>query len=62
MSCLWHGLIKRKLLANSGLAAGADFPENSLMQIIFIALAKIYVVIALKALDVFWPKQTLAGI
>jgi hypothetical protein len=42
---------------NSSLAADADFSENLLLRIIFITLATMYVVISLKVLDAFWPKQ-----
>lgn len=45
------------ILVNSSLDEGADFSENFVLRIIFISMAAIYVVIALKVLDVFWPKQ-----
>lgn len=46
------------ILVNSSLAEGADFSENLVMRIIFITLATLYVVSALKVLDVFWPKRS----
>ena len=45
------------ILVNSSLAEGADFSENFVQRILFISLAAVYVVSALKVLDVFWPKK-----
>jgi len=45
------------LLVNSSLAEGADFSENFVMRVVLILLATIYVVVALRVLDAFWPKQ-----
>lgn len=47
------------VLVNSSMAEGADFSENLVMRIIFIAMATMYVVIVLKVLDAFWPKQSI---
>ncbi len=48
------------ILVNSSLAEGADFSENFVLRIIFISMASIYVVTALKVLNAFWP-QKMAG-
>jgi len=45
------------VLVSSSTGEGADFSENFVLRIVLISLAVIYVVIALKALDVFWPKK-----
>ena len=49
------------ILVNSSLAEGADFSEKFVTRIVLIAMAAIYVVFALKALDAFWPKKTVDG-
>lgn len=49
------------VLVNSSMAEGANFSENLVLRIIFITLATMYVVTALKLLDVFWPKQSVAS-
>ena len=46
------------ILVNSSLAEGAEFSDNFVTRIVFIAMAAIYVVFALKMLDAFWPKRT----
>ncbi len=45
------------VLVNSSLAEGSSFSEVLLLRILFISMAAIYVVTALKMLDVFWPKK-----
>jgi len=45
------------ILVNSSLAEGADFSENFVLRILFISMASIYVVAALKVLNVFWPQK-----
>jgi len=50
------------LLVNSSLAEGADFSENFVMRVVLILLATIYVVVALRILDAFWPKQKVVSI
>jgi len=45
------------VLVNSSLAEGSNFSEVLLLRILFISMAAIYVVIALKILTVFWPKK-----
>ena len=47
------------ILVNSSLAEDADFSENFVLRILFISLAAIYVVSALKVLDVFWPQRAM---
>ena len=49
------------ILVNSSLAEGADFSENFVLRILFISMAAIYVVTALKVLDVFWPKPVVVS-
>lgn len=44
------------ILVNSSLAEDADFTENFVLRTLFISMAAIYVVTALKVLDAFWPK------
>ena len=44
------------ILVNSSLAEGADFSENFVLRVVFISMAAIYVVVALKVLDVYWSK------
>ena len=44
------------ILVNSSLAEGADFSENFVMRILFISMASIYVVTALRILNVYWPQ------
>ena len=45
------------ILVNSSLEEGASFSEALFLRILFISLAAIYVVTALKVLAVFWPKK-----
>lgn len=45
------------ILVNSSLGEGSSFTEVLLLRILFISLAAIYVVIALKILNAFWPKK-----
>jgi hypothetical protein len=45
------------ILVNSSLSEGADFFEKFGLRIVLIALSAIYVVIALRILDAFWPKK-----
>ena len=45
------------LLVNSSMAEDADFSENFIMRVVLITMATIYVVMALKVLDAFWPKE-----
>jgi len=49
------------ILVNSSLAEGSDFSENFVLRILFISMAAIYVVIALKVLDVFWPIKSISS-
>jgi uncharacterized membrane protein YccC len=44
------------ILVNSSLAEGADFSENFVMRVLFISMASIYVVTALRVLNAFWPQ------
>jgi len=46
------------ILVNSSLGDSSDVTENFVMRTVFISMATIYVVIALKVLDAFWPKPT----
>lgn len=45
------------ILVNSSLAEGSSFSEVLLLRILFISMAAIYVVTALRVLGVFWPKK-----
>ena len=45
------------ILVNSSLAENANFSENFVLRILFISMAAIYVVTALRVLDVYWPKK-----
>jgi len=45
------------ILVNSSLGEGADFTEKFVLRVLFISLAAIYVVTALKVLDAYWPKK-----
>lgn len=45
------------ILVNSSLAEGADFSEKFVLRMLLISMATIYVVVALKALDAFWPRN-----
>lgn len=45
------------ILVNSSLAEGSDFSEAFILRILFISLAAIYVVVTLRVLDAFWPKE-----
>jgi len=48
------------ILVNSSLAEGADFSEKFIIRVVLIALSAIYVVLALKVLDAFWPARNTA--
>lgn len=50
------------ILVNSSLADDADFTENFVLRVLFISLATIYVVTALKVLDAFWPKKKVGSL
>jgi len=43
------------ILVNSSLDAGTDFGSNFIWRVIFLTLATIYVVVALRVLERFWP-------
>ncbi len=43
------------VLLNGSMAAGAVFSETFFVRLLLILLATVYVVFALKALDIFWP-------
>lgn len=45
------------ILVNSSLAEGSNFSEAFILRILFISLAAIYVVVTLRVLDAFWPKE-----
>jgi len=45
------------ILVNSSLGEGADFSEKFVIRVLLISIATIYVVVALKVLDAFWPKK-----
>jgi len=45
------------ILVNSSLAEGSHFSEAFILRILFISLAAIYVVVSLRVLDAFWPKE-----
>jgi uncharacterized membrane protein YccC len=45
------------ILVNSSLGEGADFSEKFVLRVLFISLAAMYVVTALKVLDAFWPEK-----
>ncbi|NOR43811.1 MAG: DUF2955 domain-containing protein [Gammaproteobacteria bacterium] len=48
------------ILVNSSLGEGADFSENFVLRVLFVSMASIYVVTALKVLNAFWPQPALA--
>ena len=48
------------ILVNSSLAEGADFSEKFFIRVTLITLSAIYVVLALKVLDAFWPTRDTA--
>ena len=50
------------ILVNSSLAEGADFSDIFIKRILFISLAAIYVVTALRVLDAFWPKKKVGNL
>ena len=50
------------ILVNSSLGEGADFSENFVMRILFISMAAIYVVTALRVLDAYWPKKKVGSL
>jgi hypothetical protein len=45
------------ILVNSSLSEGADFSEKFVLRVLLISIATIYVVVALKVLDAFWPNK-----
>jgi hypothetical protein len=45
------------ILVNSSLGEGADFSEKFVLRVLLISVATIYVVVALKVLDAFWPNK-----
>jgi uncharacterized membrane protein YccC len=49
------------ILVNSSLGEDSDFSEVFVLRILFISMAAMYVVTALKVLDTFWPKAIVAG-
>lgn len=49
------------ILVNSSLGDDSSFTEVLLLRILFISLAAIYVVIALKILDAFWPEKAVVS-
>jgi len=46
------------ILVNSSLSAGSDFGANFAWRVIFLTLATVYVVVALRILEHFWPNTT----
>ena len=50
------------ILVNSSLGEGSDFSGVFIMRILFISMAAIYVVTALKVLDVYWPKKKVSSL
>jgi len=48
------------ILVNSSLAEDANFSEKFVIRVVLITLSAVYVVLALKALDTFWPARTAA--
>jgi len=50
-------MVAMLILVNSSLGEGADFSENFVLRVLLISMAAIYVVAALKVLDVYWPKR-----
>jgi uncharacterized membrane protein YccC len=49
------------ILVNSSLAEGANFSEKFVIRVLLISIATIYVVVALKVLDAFWPNKIVAS-
>jgi uncharacterized membrane protein YccC len=45
------------ILVNSSLAEDANFTENFVLRVLLISLATIYVVMSLRVLEAFWPKN-----
>lgn len=50
------------LLVNSSLAEDADFTENFVIRVLLITLSTIYVVTALRVLDVYWPEKKVGSL
>jgi len=48
-------LIALLILVNGSMGEGAEFTEKFIMRVVLITLAVIYIVIALKVLERFWP-------
>ncbi len=49
------------ILVNSSLGEGADFSEKFVIRVVLIALSAVYVVTALKVLEVFWPNRAVVS-
>jgi uncharacterized membrane protein YccC len=49
------------ILVNSSLGEGADFSETFVLRLLLISIATIYVVVALKVLDVFWQRNRIVS-
>ena len=45
------------VMVNSSLGEDADFSEKFVLRVLLISVATIYVVVALKVLDAFWPNK-----
>ena len=52
-------LIALLILVNGSMGEGAEFSEKLAMRIILITLSVVYVVVALRLLDKFWPAKPL---
>ena len=50
------------ILVNSSLAEDASFTDVFVKRVLFISLAAIYVVTALRVLDAFWPKKEVGSL
>ena len=55
---LSSAMVAMIILVNSSLAEGADFSEKFVIRVVLISLSAIYVVLALKMLDAFWPVRS----
>jgi len=54
-------MVAMLVLVNGSLGEGSDFSEKFVIRIVLIALSVIYVVMALKVVDTFWPKKIVAS-
>jgi len=45
------------ILVNSSMDAGSDFASNFIWRVIFLTLATIYIIVALRMLEHFWPNR-----